>query len=152
VAPALDCSVSALTVSSPVHVGHETPRRFVSPVPALIVIGPVVTLTAANIRSVVPGVIQGAVNGGVVISAPRLTPSTANWTPATPTLSVAVALTVAVPEIVVPAVGVVIATVGTVASSGVTVTSAETARLPAASRDRTRMIERPVGQPGRLIV
>src|SRR5438034_338395 len=50
-------------------------------------------------------------------SAPRLTPSNLNWTPRTPTLSVAVAVTVtALPDTVAPVAGVVIATVGGVVS------------------------------------
>src|SRR5207245_4055284 len=79
--------------------------------------------------------------GAVVISAPRLAPSSLNWTPTTPTLSEAVAETVTVPETVEPAAGAVMETVGTVVSGGarvVTVTSPETARLPTASRAFTR--------------
>ncbi len=49
-------------------------------------------------------------------SAPRLAPSSRNWTPATPTLSAAVAVTVVVAETVAPAVGAVTETVGGVAS------------------------------------
>ena len=55
--------------------------------------------------------------GVAVSSAPRLTPSSLNWTPATATLSVAVAETVtAVPETV-PAAGAVIDTVGAIESA-----------------------------------
>src|SRR5205823_800423 len=71
-------------------------------------------------------------------SAPRFTPSTLNWTPATPTLSLAVAVTETVPDTLAFAAGAVIATVGGVPSSVVKVKSAEVARLPAASRERTR--------------
>ena len=52
--------------------------------------------------------------GAVVSSAPRLAPSRRNWTPATPTLSVAVAETVTFPETTDPAAGAV-----TVAPGGV---------------------------------
>src|SRR2546422_10345793 len=51
-------------------------------------------------------------------SAPRLAPSSLNWTPTTPTLSVAVAETVIVPAMVAPADGAVSATVGGVVSGG----------------------------------
>src|SRR5207245_3261116 len=79
--------------------------------------------------------------GAVVTSAPRLAPSSLNCTPTTPTLSVALADTVTVPAMVAPADGAVIETVGGVVSGGaavVNVTSADVARLPAASRDFTR--------------
>jgi hypothetical protein len=55
--------------------------------------------------------------GGVVTWTPRLTPSSLNWTPATPTLSVALADTVTVPLTVAPARGTVIAIVGGVVSA-----------------------------------
>src|SRR2546427_344255 len=61
-----------------------------------------------------------------------------NWTPITPTLSVALAATGTVPETVAPAVGAVIETDGGVPSSVVNVKSVDVARLPAASRERTR--------------
>src|SRR3954470_4860865 len=54
--------------------------------------------------------------GAVVSSAPRFAPSTLNCTPATPTLSAAVALTVTVPDTVVPPAGPLIVTVGGVVS------------------------------------
>src|SRR5437867_1629182 len=79
--------------------------------------------------------------GTVVSSAPRLTPSSLNCTPTTPTLSVALAETVTVPATVAPAAGAVIDTVGGVVSGSgavVNVTSADMARFPAASRDFTR--------------
>jgi hypothetical protein len=71
-----------------------------------------------------------------VSSAPRADPSTKNWTPATPTLSEAEALTVVVPETVAPDDGEVMLTVGAVVSAfdTVTVTAAEVVLLPAASR------------------
>src|SRR5206468_2050332 len=76
--------------------------------------------------------------GDAESSAPRVAPSSLNWTPATPTLSLAVALTVTVLDTVAFAAGAVIETVGAVPSSVVKVKSPEVARLPAASRDRTR--------------
>src|SRR6266516_207980 len=80
--------------------------------------------------------------GAVVSSTPLLTPSSWSCTPATPTLSEALAVTVTVPDIVAPFAGEVMLTVGGVVSGGggggplatVTVTGAEVARLPAASR------------------
>src|ERR1051325_5715509 len=54
--------------------------------------------------------------GAVVSSAPRFAPSSLNCTPATPTLSLAFAVTLTVPEIVAPAAGAVSATVGCVVS------------------------------------
>ena len=68
-------------------------------------------------------------------------PSTKNWTPATPTLSEAEALTVVVPETVAPEAGDVMLTVGGVVSGGgafdtVTVTAVDVLWLPAASRAR----------------
>ena len=60
-------------------------------------------------------------------------PSTRNCTPATPTLSVAVAVRLNVPLTVCPAVGEAMLTAGTVVSARATVTLAF-ARLPAASR------------------
>ena len=63
-------------------------------------------------------------------SAPRLSPSSLNWTPTTPTLSEALAVTVMVPETVEPDEGDVMLTVGGVVSGGgpldtVTVTGSE---------------------------
>src|SRR2546428_457286 len=72
--------------------------------------------------------------GDVVSSAPRLPPSSWNWTPATPTLSEAVAETVMVPVTVAPEVGAVMVTVGAVVSGTVTVTEEEVVVLLAASR------------------
>ena len=79
--------------------------------------------------------------GAAVTSAPRFAPSSLNCKPTTPTLSVALAETVTVPEMVAPATGAVIETVGGVVSGGarvVKVPSPETARLPIASLDFTR--------------
>src|SRR2546425_13377176 len=68
-------------------------------------------------------------------SAPRLTPSSLNWTPTTPTLSVAFADTVIVPETVAPADGAVMETIGGVGSfANVTPTAPALAVLSAASR------------------
>ena len=78
--------------------------------------------------------------GEVVSSAPRLTPSSLNWTPATPTLSDAFAETPTVPETVAPPAGAVMATVGG-AVSPVTMAVASFdgwLRLPAASSAMTR--------------
>ena len=79
--------------------------------------------------------------GAAVFSVPRLTPSSLNCTPATPTLSLAVAVTVTVDDTLAPAAGAVTVTAGAVVSATagvVNVESLETARFPAASRDRTR--------------
>lgn len=56
--------------------------------------------------------------GEEVSSGPRLTPSSLNWTPTTPTLSVAVAVKLTVPERVELLVGAVRETVGAVVSGG----------------------------------
>src|SRR5207237_122816 len=72
--------------------------------------------------------------GAVITSAPRFAPSSLNCTPTTPTLSVALAETVTMPETVAPAAGAVIDTVGGVVSATVTLTAAAVAVLPAASR------------------
>ena len=54
--------------------------------------------------------------GAAVSSAPRLAPSKRNWTPATPTLSLALADTVTVPETTDPAAGAVTDALGGVVS------------------------------------
>jgi hypothetical protein len=79
-------------------------------------------------------------NGVPRSSAPILTPSRLNWTPTTPTLSVAFADTVIVPETVAPFTGAVTEIVGGVISTVnvVTVKSPDIARFPDPSRDRTR--------------
>src|SRR3989475_5904382 len=66
-------------------------------------------------------------------SAPRLTPSSLNWTPTTPMLSVAFAATVRVPEIVARAVGVMMEAAGGVCrvKVGVTVVAALRVRVQA---------------------
>ena len=71
-------------------------------------------------------------------SAPRFVPSTLNCTPFTPTLSLAAAVTLTVPDTVAPAAGAVTETVGAVPSGVVNVKSGDVARLPAASRECTR--------------
>src|SRR2546421_1439579 len=78
---------------------------------------------------------QTVAYGAPVASLPRFTPSSLNWTPATPTLSVALAVMVMMPLTVAPAVGAVRDTVGGVVSLlTVPVTAADVAVLPAASR------------------
>src|SRR5438093_10228533 len=76
--------------------------------------------------------------GAVLSSAPRFAPSSLNCTPTTPTLSLAVAVTVVVPVTVAPFVGTSIAIVGGVVSAGVldtvTLIAGDVAMLPAASR------------------
>ena len=83
-------------------------------------------------------VFHDTVYGVAVSSEPRLTPSSWNWRPATPTLSEAFADTVIVPDTVDPPVGLVMETVGGVVSGvlllTVTVTGLEVVRFPAASR------------------
>src|SRR5882762_10632459 len=73
--------------------------------------------------------------GAAVSSSPRFAPSRRNWTPTTPTLSDAFAVTVVVPLAVAPFAGAVMLTVGGVPSfETVTVTAVAVAVLPAASR------------------
>src|SRR5262245_7404733 len=83
-------------------------------------------------------VFHAAEYGAVVSSAPSAAPSRKNWTPATPTLSDALAVTVTEPLTVAPEVGEVTATVGADVSllATVAVTAGEVAALPAASRAR----------------
>src|SRR5206468_3093888 len=77
------------------------------------------------------------VNGAAVSSVPRFAPSSRNWTPATPTLSAAVAVIVVVPETVAPFAGAVTLTVGGgVWLQTVTGYAAEVVAFPAASRVR----------------
>src|SRR5438445_4522135 len=80
-------------------------------------------------------VVQATVYGGALTSAPRLVPSSLNCTPATPTLSEALADTVTVPVTVAPLAGAVKETAGGVVSfATVTLTAAAVAALPVASR------------------
>src|SRR5439155_14591588 len=76
--------------------------------------------------------------GALVTSTPRLTPSTLNCTPATPTLSEALATICTAPDTDALAAGEVNDTDGAVPSSVVNAKSPESARLPAASCERTR--------------
>src|SRR5258708_4600166 len=96
---------------------------------AVTVCGPLLAVTVS------PDIEYGA----VVSSAPRFAPSMLNCTPATPTLSAALAVTVTVADTVWPLLGEVMLTVGGVVSGGgalatVTVIGAEVVRVPAASR------------------
>src|SRR5438552_611852 len=80
-------------------------------------------------------VFQETAYGAVVSSAFKFTPSSLNCTPTTPTLSVALALTVTVPLTEASAAGAVMDTVGGVVSFvTVTLIAAEVAVFPAASR------------------
>ncbi len=74
---------------------------------------------------------QETLNGADGTSAPRSPPSSLNWTPATPTSSVAVAVTVTVPETVAPVEGDVIDTTGGVESTGIAETTLE--KIPSLS-------------------
>src|SRR5207245_2084060 len=76
--------------------------------------------TAARVCGPLPSVLASIEieYGAAVSSAPMLAPSTLNWTPATPTLSAALAVTVTVPETVAPLAGEVMLTVGGVVSGG----------------------------------
>src|SRR5262245_29487315 len=65
-------------------------------------------------------VFHGMVYGAAVTSAPRFWPSRVNWTPATVTLSLALAETVMVSETVAPEVGAVSETVGGMVSAATT--------------------------------
>src|SRR5262249_53585095 len=111
-----------------------------------------ITVTAAEVVRLPAGSRAPAVGGGgplrevvvsteieygaVVSSAPSGAPSPKNCTPATPTLSAAVAVTEIAPDTVVPFAGEVMLAVGGVVSGGgalftVTVIAAEVVRLPA---------------------
>src|SRR2546427_12034142 len=86
-------------------------------------------------------VFQAREYGVAVSSRPRLVPSSWNWTPATPTLSDAVAATVMVPDTELFAVGAVMETAGGGVSGGGSVRegkSADTAGFAAGSLDRAR--------------
>src|SRR2546422_5984429 len=71
--------------------------------------------------------------GATVTSAPRSAPSSLNCTPATPTLSEALAVAVTVPATADPEAGAVIETIGGVRSSVVKAKSADVGRFPGAS-------------------
>src|SRR5256885_790520 len=102
-----------------------------------------------------PVVFQEIEYGALVSSAPKLTPSILNCTPATPTLSEAVALSVTVADTVAPFKGELMFTAGGVVSGGggggafatVTVTGAEVVRLPAASRATALIVCEPLAAP-----
>jgi len=87
-------------------------------------------------------VFHETVYGDEVSSAPRLTPSSLNCTPATPTLSEAVAVSeTVVPETVVPAAGAVTETVGGVVSGGAVVPMVKlSTTLPCVQVVRTPLI------------
>src|SRR5687767_12103910 len=118
--------------------------RMVLPAPlatVTVIAGEIVLLPAASRARAVSVcepfptvVVSHAVEyGALVSSAPCGTPSTKNWTPATPALSEASASTGIVADTVAPAVGAVIVTDGEELST-VTTTAVEVVLLPAASR------------------
>src|SRR5258707_15499062 len=76
---------------------------------------------------------QAKANGALVSSMPAVAPSTMSWTPATPMLSEALALTIVVPATRTPTAGSVIATDGRLLST-TTGMATLVAVLPAASR------------------
>ena len=131
---------SSVAMSSPfVQPGQVRLRRFVNPPPAVSVIGPTTTFGTPKTRSLDPCVFQVIAYGAVTSSAPNGAPSSRNCTPTTPTLSLAVALMGTAPLTVAPPIGAEMATVGAVTSpSVVNVKSPDSARLFAASCDRTR--------------
>ena len=94
-------------------------------------------------------VLQVAEYGEAASSVPRGAPSSMNCTPATPTLSEAVAATVMFPDTVAPPTGEVIVTVGGVASvfDTVTETPADVTALPAASRATAVSVCEPSATP-----
>ena len=79
-------------------------------------------------------VVQATVYGGALTSTPRLVPSSLNCTPATPTLSEALADTVTVPVTVAPAGGAAIETAGGVTSGGAPVQAPSKAHAVASLR------------------
>src|SRR5690349_16973269 len=107
---------SSVTVSSALHDGHETLSRFVKPLPGVIVIPPTMIFVTPKIRSEDPAVFQEVVYGVPRSSAPRFAPSSLNCTPATPTLSLALAVIDTTPDTVALFAGAVIDTVGGVVS------------------------------------
>lgn len=122
----LICDEEAAVAASPVGTVGAAVSVVVVVFDTVMVVDDVVVLFPAASRAVAvrvwvpfadPVVIQDVEYGGVVSSAPRLTPSSLNWTPATPMLSEAVAETVIVPDTVVPVAGEVIAIVGRVVSA-----------------------------------
>src|SRR6266516_812452 len=90
-------------------------------------------------------VFQETEYGELVSSPPKLAPSSVNWTPTTPTLSEAPAVTVMVSETVDPDVGDVMLTAGGVLSlETVTATALEVVAFPAASRARAVSVWEPL--------
>ena len=81
---------------------------------------------------------QVAEYGAVVSSEPRLTPSTWNWTPATPRASVACAVTVTEPDTTAPLAGEAMDTVGGIVSAG---------RMPALTRSSASVNRGMLGPP-----
>ena len=119
----LICDEEAAVAESPVGTVGAVVSVVVVVFDTVMVIDDVVVLFPAVSRAVAARVwapfadavvVQDVEYGDVVSSVPRLTPSSLNWTPATPMLSEAVAETVIVPDTVVPVAGQVIATVGRV--------------------------------------
>src|SRR5436309_6741516 len=101
--------------------------------------------TAVKVCEPLPAVVvsQETEYGAVVSSPPRLAPSSLNWTPTTPTLSDAFAVTLTVPPTVAPFAGDVMLTAGGLLST-VTVTAEDVAVLPAASRATTVRVCEPL--------
>src|SRR5438552_2324842 len=91
------------------------------------------------------------VYGAVVTSAPRLAPSSLNCTPTTPTLSVALAETVTVPETEAPATGAVMETAGGVASF-TTVKALVLVAAPPGVVTLSGPVVAPVGTISRIVV
>src|SRR5437660_4577935 len=107
----------------------------------VVVLPPASRATAVNVCVPADAVVVSHAteyDGPTVSSRPSGAPSSRNCTPTTPTLSLAFAVTVRVPETVAPPAGAVIETDGATPSSVVNVRSVERARFNAASRDRTR--------------
>src|SRR2546428_13706486 len=93
--------------------------------------------------------------GAAVSSLPRLAPSSRNWTPATPTLSLALAVTESVPDTVAPSAGLVTLAVGGVVSDRgavftFTLTATAGPAVPAASPPRPPSGCVPLGLGGRV--
>jgi len=89
--------------------------------------------------------------GAAVTSAPRFTPSSLNCTPTTPTLSVALAETVTVPETEAPATGAVMETAGGVASF-TTVNMLVLVAVPPGVVTLSGPVVAPVGTVSRIVV
>src|SRR5439155_9632550 len=89
--------------------------------------------------------------GAAVTSAPRFAPSSLNCTPTTPTLSVALAETVTVPETEAPATGAVMETAGGVASF-TTVNTLVLVAVPPGVVPLSGPVVAPVGTVSRIVV